>query len=521
MNKNFDEQNEEDQHHYLSGNNPRVIEIPVQHYTASTHPSNYESGVNSNSLPKVSDLRGGPPHHQKPDSKFKNQDFFNRNSQGIFEDFPSHFDLIDSPISRNRSLFNREQPFGSRFDEFFRPNLSPSPSPHHHSSAEHYLNRAGKSPQRDILTQTSPPPSTYIDQTDRQSNPNRQSPTVGRTESPKLRTESPRLISGIQIPIQHVPIGSDFHNRRTESPNRQSSTPPTHTNQHQQAPIITKAPINKLPEPPQKIAKQHVVPDQSKSPSDFIKNSPQQQQQSRFEQSPKSSPEPVNQSAPAPTPAQLKQQQHKPKPQPVINLPKVIPLPDPHPPQPSDNQQKPTDTSNMGNTFQGQHSSTNTANKRHAGGPSDFTHPHQASPQPESQTKHCPPQAAPQKTQIEKLNEIAAELEQYEEELTTMKPGCGKKDKLYLRLDEFITRCLLKLDEILKTDDIIHQRKQLIVASNRLLDQLEQIATEEKSEDANLSETEPPSSKRPKSPKCEPSKEEEEKCDSNENAEQQ
>jgi hypothetical protein len=80
------------------------------------------------------------------------------------------------------------------------------------------------------------------------------------------------------------------------------------------------------------------------------------------------------------------------------------------------------------------------------------------------------------KSEREKLDAIAIELEDYQIELTILKPGCGKKDKHYLKLEEFLTRCLLKLDEIEKTDDIIALRKSLIVESNKLLDQLETIA---------------------------------------------
>lgn len=46
-----------------------------------------------------------------------------------------------------------------------------------------------------------------------------------------------------------------------------------------------------------------------------------------------------------------------------------------------------------------------------------------------------------------------------------------------MKLDEFVTRCLLKLDEIERTDDIFALRKSLIVRSNKILDRLEQIAS--------------------------------------------
>lgn len=64
-----------------------------------------------------------------------------------------------------------------------------------------------------------------------------------------------------------------------------------------------------------------------------------------------------------------------------------------------------------------------------------------------------------------------------------------------------MTRCLLRLDEIEKTDEIKDLRKSLIVASNKLLDQLETIALQSEAE--SNSDIEPPSSKRPKSPKTE------------------
>jgi BCL2-associated athanogene 3 len=136
-------------------------------------------------------------------------------------------------------------------------------------------------------------------------------------------------------------------------------------------------------------------------------------------------------------------------------------------------------------------------------GASDFAQPHQPSPQPEAQANVPPVPQAPVKTPKEKLDEIAVELENLQNDLTTLKHGCGKKDKLYLKLEEFLTRCLLKLDAIEKTDEIVHMRKSLIVATNRLLDQLETIALETKTENGNNSDNEPPSSKRPKSPAAE------------------
>ena len=125
-------------------------------------------------------------------------------------------------------------------------------------------------------------------------------------------------------------------------------------------------------------------------------------------------------------------------------------------------------------------------------GASDFA-------QPEAQANVPPVPQAPVKTPKEKLDEIAVELGNLLfSVLTTLKPGCGKKDKLYLKFVEFLTRCLLKLDATEKTDETVHMRKSSIVATNMLLDQLETISFETKTENGNHSDNEPPSSKRPK-----------------------
>lgn len=90
MNNNYDDSNEEDyQPQYVNSqqSNPRVIEIPVQHFTSNppnpSNPKNATANGNAN---------GNGHFHSE---KFKNnqpgaQDFFNRN-QGIFDDFKNPF----------------------------------------------------------------------------------------------------------------------------------------------------------------------------------------------------------------------------------------------------------------------------------------------------------------------------------------------------------------------------------------------------------------------------------------------
>ncbi len=141
----------------------------------------------------------------------------------------------------------------------------------------------------------------------------------------------------------------------------------------------------------------------------------------------------------------------------------------------------------MGNNFTGQHASN--TNKRQATGnseSSDFAHPHpqpqtkhRASPAPDLQQPPAPPPPVVPavKTPKEKLDDIAKELEHLANETGTVKNGCGEGDKLYRRLDEYITRCLLKLDEIERSEEINTFRKSLINLSNKLLDRLQSIAS--------------------------------------------
>jgi hypothetical protein len=76
------------------------------------------------------------------------------------------------------------------------------------------------------------------------------------------------------------------------------------------------------------------------------------------------------------------------------------------------------------------------------------------------------------KTLHEKCQNISDELNNLEKEVEKFD---GKKgDKIYLKLEEFLTRCLLKLDEIERGDEQINQtRKRLINFANGLTDKLD------------------------------------------------
>lgn len=76
------------------------------------------------------------------------------------------------------------------------------------------------------------------------------------------------------------------------------------------------------------------------------------------------------------------------------------------------------------------------------------------------------------KTPQIKCNDIANELNRIQEEIHEF--NGQKNDKDFLKLDEYLTRCLLKLDEIDRTDEFVNQqRKTLISFTHELAEYLE------------------------------------------------
>lgn len=104
---------------------------------------------------------------------------------------------------------------------------------------------------------------------------------------------------------------------------------------------------------------------------------------------------------------------------------------------------------------------------------SDFaTAPQQPPPPPPPQQ---PPPSGP-KTSAQKCDEIFAELTSLEQQVESF--AGMKNDKLFLKLDELLTRCVLRLDEIERGDEQINQtRKRLINHAHKLADRLEEIST--------------------------------------------
>ena len=76
------------------------------------------------------------------------------------------------------------------------------------------------------------------------------------------------------------------------------------------------------------------------------------------------------------------------------------------------------------------------------------------------------------KTPQVKCDEIGNELHKLQHEVHTFVGH--KNDRAYLQLDEMLTRCLLKLDEIDRNNnDVNQQRKNLISFTHELADELE------------------------------------------------
>lgn len=142
---------------------------------------------------------------------------------------------------------------------------------------------------------------------------------------------------------------------------------------------------------------------------------------------------------------------------------------------------------------------------------SDFTGQPKATNKPPQQSapSAAVPSAKKAKTPQEKCEDVAKELERIEKDVEQF---TGKKsDRSYLTLEELLTRCLIKVDEIERGDDQLNQtRKGLINMAHKLSDRLEGKAAENSetnnkncTNDSNQTTTtgcSPPESKRTKTP---------------------
>jgi hypothetical protein len=117
-------------------------------------------------------------------------------------------------------------------------------------------------------------------------------------------------------------------------------------------------------------------------------------------------------------------------------------------------------------------SGSNSGNKSHSGSENiaKATRINQNAPHPnyqQAQTVVKSPQ--------EKCEDVQNELNELEKQVNEF--NGNKNDKLYLRLEELLTRCLLRLDEIDRGDERVNQmRKKLINFAHELTDMLEKRA---------------------------------------------
>jgi hypothetical protein len=127
----------------------------------------------------------------------------------------------------------------------------------------------------------------------------------------------------------------------------------------------------------------------------------------------------------------------------------------------------------MGNTINqsaadGSESNTTTNTSKHAS-------PQQVKTPNYTQPSHSPAELAVKSADI-KLNDIYAELKKLEAEVATFEGT--KSEKKYVKLEEFLTICLLKLDEIDRNDETINQRrKKIINFCHEISDNLEKRAS--------------------------------------------
>ena len=119
----------------------------------------------------------------------------------------------------------------------------------------------------------------------------------------------------------------------------------------------------------------------------------------------------------------------------------------------------------------------------------------------------------PPKTDEDKCNEIEAELNALEHDVLNF-AGTKTSDRSYLKLEEMLTRVLLKLDAIERGEERINQtRRRIINYTHQLSDKLEARAIDNETnksqnsgaESSSSSDNQPPASKRSKSPRDETS----------------
>ncbi|RNA24577.1 BAG family molecular chaperone regulator 4 [Brachionus plicatilis] len=152
-------------------------------------------------------------------------------------------------------------------------------------------------------------------------------------------------------------------------------------------------------------------------------------------------------------------------------------------------QPSPPEDSKMGSTM------SNGANKQSKMNNSDFktearTTPPADQPRPPPEPRPQPQPAKAVKSPQQKCEEVKSELESLEKEIESF--SGAKTDRTYRRLEEMLTRCLLKLDEIEKGDESFNQfRRGLINYADRMGQVLDSKGSSEKVESQKNAEITP------------------------------
>jgi hypothetical protein len=412
--------NTDEKIHQQQQQQPRIVQIPVQHI------------VSSNSTREDSPLRN---LHSSSNQQQQQQDQkFGTFPNSIFNDkFASHFGQHDSPL--NRHFANRERELDPRFpllsryeipdsDDFFKSqkndffNTLPS-----HPRELNHLHQQEKEPQ---LSSTSTRP-----QVDNNSN--------------STNLSGNNYFQSSAIPVRRTDSPQRFVSQTTVQPNQYQQHQPQQQQQQQANSISAGIPI--------KIQHISTLPHKSDFTNiklDTLGNHDLKQNQ----QIPSSSSSASNDST-------VKQKTSPPR----TNL-------------------QTESQTNMGNL--------SASNKKL---PSDFAHPLKKEPASEPETtdqpRTPPHQTSPQpqqqnlpKTSQDKCEEVLQELNVLEKEVENFN---GKRnDKQFLKIDEYLTRCLLKLDEMERSDEKLNQiRKRLIKFTTLLTDKLEAKVSENKTNSQN------------------------------------
>lgn len=382
--------------------------------------------------------RGDSPLRNQHSNQKQHQDHkFGTFPNSIFNDkFASHFGQHDSPL--NRHFANRDRETDPRFPLLSSRYEIPDSDDFFNSNKNDFFNSLPSHPRElNHLHQDKEPQSSST-------------ATNTNTTKPPQVDNSNNYFQSSPIPVLRTDSPQRFVSHTTVQPNQHQQQQPLHQQQQQQANSISAGIPIKI---------QHISTLPHKSDFTNIKLDTLGNQEPKQNQHIPSSPTSNDSSVKSKT-----------------SPPKTI--------------LKTESPTNMGNLSGG-------GNKKL---PSDFAHPIKKEPttsttSEQEPTERPPPphQASPQpqpslpKTAQDKCEEVLQELNVLEKEVETF--NGIRNDKQFLKIDEYLTRCLLKLDEMERSDENLNQiRKRLIKFTTFLTDKLEAKVSENERNEAKANE---------------------------------